>query len=70
MIHQQYLMDQVYLVDLLLNFLPFCNTEDEQFEILEEVGRIRNIITQIEELTKTERQRDLKFRIMTIESSM
>lgn len=70
MTYQQKLMDYVFQIDLLLNFIPQCKNENEQNKILTEVGSIRKRVTDIEEMTRTEKQRKCKVKIMTIESEI
>lgn len=70
MTYQQKLMDNVNQIDLLLRFLPQCKTENEHNTILDEVSNLRRRVSQIEEMTKTERQRVTRLKTMTIESEL
>ena len=70
MTFQQHLMEQVSVIDQLLRYLPFCDYYYQRDMIMSEVVRIRREVMQIEEMTKTERQMDIKVRIMTIESKI
>lgn len=70
MTYQQKLMDYVFQIDILLDFIPQCKSEKQQNTILYEVGSIRRRVTEIEEMTRTEKQRKCKVKIMTIESEM
>jgi len=53
-------MDYVDQVDLLLRYLPLCETEVDKESIMYEVRRLRHQIVRIEEMTMTERNRDVK----------
>lgn len=64
----QYMMALVSSISCLLDYLPHCETAEEQEAIMEEVRRMRKIIMQIEELTMTERGFDINFISMSIES--
>lgn len=70
MTYQQKLMDYVFQIDLLLCFIPQCKNETQQNAILSEVGSMRKRVTEIEEMTRTEKQRKCKLKIMTIESEI
>lgn len=70
MTHQEYLFQNVIIIDSLLRYLPFCDNSTQRDAIMEEVRRSRKIITDIEDMTKTEKQRDIKFLKLTIESKM
>lgn len=70
MTYQQKLMDNVRQIDLLLKFIPYCKGEEEENEILYEVGNLRRRVSEIEEMTKTERQRVTRLKTMTIESNL
>lgn len=63
-----YLCQQVELIHRLLLFLPLCKNSKDRDNILQEIRSIRWKVSDIEEMTKTERQKDVKFRIMTIDS--
>jgi hypothetical protein len=63
-------MDNVRQIDLLLNFIPYCKDEEGKNEILNELGSLRRRVSEIEEMTKTERQRVTRLKTMTIESNL
>lgn len=67
---QQHLVEQVGVIDLLLRYLPFCGNQEEFDKMMEEIRRLRKEMSEIEEMTRTERQKKAKFRVMTIESEM
>lgn len=70
MTYQQHLMSQVFLVQLYLNYLPFCGTEREKDMILGEVRHIRHDIQRIEEMTRTEKNMKMKIMKIIIESDI
>lgn len=70
MTHQESLMGQVHIIQLLLEYLPTCETEAQKYRILEEVGRMRSEVSRIEEMTRTERQMDVRMMKVTIESEI
>ncbi len=70
MTYQEHLMGQVYLIQLLLEYLPHCETETQKDQILDEVRTIRRRVSDIEEMTKTERQMDIKRMKVIIESEL
>lgn len=70
MTFQQHLMEQVGVIDLLLRYLPFCENQEEFDKVMSEIRKLRKEVGEIEEMTKTERQKKVKFKLMTIESEM
>lgn len=70
MTYQQYLMKQVDLIQLLLSYLPLCSTSDQRDAIMEEVRMIRRRVSDIEEMTKTEKQMQMPLIKVTIESHL
>lgn len=70
MTYQLFLLQQVELIRRLLLILPYCDTDEESYRILTEIRRLRISVSNIEEMTKTERQKEVKFRVMTIESRL
>jgi len=54
----------------MLHYLPFCKTSHERDSILQEIRNIRYEITEIEEMTKSEKQKYVKWKVMTIESDL
>jgi hypothetical protein len=70
MTYQQKVMQDVILIGSLLKYIPHCKNEGEENLILEEVRNMRRRITDIEEMTRTEKQLKVKEKIMTIESDL
>lgn len=70
MTYQQHLMRQVFLIGLLLDYLPHCTSESQKDSILEEVRRMRRSISAIEEMTKTERHTKARMVRVIIESQI
>lgn len=68
MTYQQHLMDQVFLVQLYLQFLPFCESEKQKDRILEHVRELREQIVRIEEMTRSERNSEMDIMKLTIKS--
>lgn len=72
---QEILMNKIYELHLILDFRTDTEclkelSEDEIISIDSEIHRLRQIISRIEETTKTERLEYVNFVNMTIESSM
>jgi len=72
---QEILMNKIYELHLILGFRTDTKclkelSEDEIISIDSEIYRLRQIISRIEETTKTERLESVNFVNMTIESSM
>lgn len=63
-------MEQVGVIDLLLRYLPFCENQEEFDKVMGEVRKLRMEAVEIEEMTKTERQKEVKIKLMTIESDL
>ena len=61
-------MDQVFLVQLYLKYLPFCETERQKDRILEHVRELREEIVRIEEMTRSERNTEMDIMKLIIES--
>ena len=70
MTYQEHLMDQVFLVQLYLRYLPFCETEMEKDRILNHVRELRRIIVRIEEMTRTEKNLEMDMMKLIIKSRM
>lgn len=70
MTFQQHLTEMVSVIDGLLRYLPLCDNQAQFDGVMQEVRRLRKEVSEIEEMTKTERQRDIKTRIITVESKM
>lgn len=70
MTYQQKLFDYLSQIDLLLLFIPQIKTEKQMDMINEEIGNLRRSIFRIEEMSRTEKQRKCKLKIMTIESEL
>lgn len=70
MTFQQHLTEMVSVIDGLLRYLPLCENQSQFDQVMEEVRRLRKEVSEIEEMTKTERQKDIKIKIITIESEM
>lgn len=70
MTFQQYLLNQLYQVDLLLKFLPDCENENQSLKIMNEIRLLRKKILFIEEMTRSEKQKPLKLIKVIIESKM
>lgn len=70
MTQQEYLMQQVYLVDLLLRYLPHCEDEEDKDKIMIEIRRMRYDIVFIEDMTRTEKQKPIKKLTLIIESRL
>lgn len=68
MTFQQYLVNRVDIIDRLLRYLPYCNTSMEKDSIMSELRNLRYEVSNIEEMTRTERQKEIKELIITIES--
>ena len=72
---QEILMDKIYQLHLILGFrtnIECLNelSEDEIISIDSEIHKLRQIISRIEETTKTERLESVNFVNITIESSI
>lgn len=63
-------MEQVSVIDGLLRYLPLCENQSQFDQVMQEVRRLRKEVSEIEEMTKTERQKKVKFKLMTIESEI
>lgn len=70
MTYWQYKNERLSVIDSLLRYLPFCETQSQQESILGEIARLRRIVREIEEMTKAEAQKKVKFKKMTIESCL
>ena len=70
MTYQQKVMQDVILISSLLKYIPHCKNEEQENLILEEVRNMRSRVTDIEEMTRTEKQLQVKQKIMTIESDL
>tara|TARA_A100000164_G_C21800081_1_gene720220 strand:+ start:420 stop:632 length:213 start_codon:yes stop_codon:yes gene_type:complete len=70
MTHNQVLNNKVNQIDLLLKYLPYCQNSIERDKIMEEVNLLRRHVTEIEEMTETEKNREAKTIEMTIESTL
>ena len=60
MTYAQILRNNIYQIDLLLHYLPHSETSIQRDSIMEEVNHLRRRVTAIEEMTKTEKQREAK----------
>ena len=67
---QQHLVNRLSILFKMLHYLPFCKTSHERDSILQEIRNIRYEITEIEEMTKSEKQKYVKWKVMTIESDL
>lgn len=70
MTYWQYKNERLSVIDSLLRYLPFCKTDKEHDAVSEEISRLRKTVREIEEMTKTEAQKQVKFKTMTIESNL
>lgn len=70
MTYQEHLMNQVFLVQLYLRYLPFCDTEKEKDRILIQVREIREDIVRIEEMTRTEKNMEMELMKLIIYSKI
>ncbi len=68
MTYQEHLMDQVFLVQLYMRYLPFCDTEIEKYRILNHVRELREGIVRIEEMTRTEKNIEMDMMKLIINS--
>jgi hypothetical protein len=70
MTNQQHLLSQIGLIESLLIFLNKEQDQEKRDRIEGEIYRIRHSITQIEQMTMTEKGMKCKFLTMTAESRM
>jgi len=66
----EYMMAQVDVIDRLLRYLPFCETSKECDSIMYEISQIRSNVSFYEEMTKTEKQKEVIFKTVTVESDI
>jgi len=69
MTHGQYLFILLQQLDSFVAYLEYC-PEDRKFHLLDIIARLRAEMRQIEELTQSEKNREIKFIKIIIESGM
>jgi hypothetical protein len=68
MTNQQHLLSQIRLIESLLVFINQEQDQEKRDRIEGEIYRIRKSITQIQQMTITEKGMKCKFLIMTVQS--
>lgn len=67
--HSELLLDKLYQLDLLLDYFPYAD-QSEQDVLVVEIVRLRRGMMAIEEMTVTEKNREVRMMRLEIESEL